>query len=83
MMSNEEMEQLADLIVQKIFEAEERAQQEFMEGYEIALAAQAAHKSIEDRINELENELAKAIAQEDYKAASEIKKKLDNLKDLR
>ena len=82
-MSNEEMEQLADLIVQKIFEAEERAQQEFMESYEIALAAQAAHKSIEDRINELENELAKAIAQEDYKAASEIKKKIDNLKDLR
>jgi len=81
-MSNEEMEQLADLIVQKIFEAEERAQQEFMESYEIALAAQAAHKSIEDRINELEDELAKAIAQEDYKAASEIKKKLDNLKNL-
>jgi protein-arginine kinase activator protein McsA len=82
MMSNEEMEQLADLIVQKIFEAEERAQQEFMESYEIALAAQAAHKSIEDRINELEDELAKAIVREDYKAASEIKKKLDNLKNL-
>ena len=80
MMSNEEIERLADLIVQKIFDAEEKAQQEFMESYEIAIAAYEAQKPIEDQINELENELAKAIVDENYELADKLKKRIDKLK---
>lgn len=79
-MSNEEIERLAELIVQKIFDAEEKAQQEFMESYEIAIAAYKAQKPVEDQINELENELAKAIVDENYELADKLKKRIDKLK---
>ena len=46
-MTNEEMERLADLIVSKIFEAEEKAQQEFSEHYEIMMAAKEASTNTE------------------------------------
>lgn len=80
MMSNEEIERLADLIVQKIFDAEEKAQQEFMESYEIAMAAYEAQQPVEERINALEDQLAKAIVHENYELADKLKKQIDKLK---
>ena len=81
-MSDEEMNRLADLIVQKIFDAEEKAQQEFMEAYEEAVAAQEAERPIEVRIKELEESLRDAIMLENYEAAAKIQKRIDKLKNL-
>lgn len=82
MMSDEEMNRLADLIVQKIFDAEEKAQQEFMEAYEEAVAAQEAEQPIGVRIKELEESLRDAIMLENYEAAAKIQKRIDKLKNL-
>ena len=79
-MTNEEMERLADLIVSKIFEAEEKAQQEFSEHYEIMMAAKEASTNTEEKIKELEEELRQAIMDEKYEYAAILQIKIDNLK---
>lgn len=79
-MTNDEMNRLADLIVQKIFDAEEKAQQEFMEAYEKAAAIEEANRPIEVRIKELEESLRDAIMLENYEAAAKIQKRIDQLK---
>lgn len=82
MMSNEEINRLADLIVQKIFDAEEKAQQEFMEAYEKAIATEEAAVPLQSRIDDLQKELEQALAFERYEIAAKIQKRIDNLKNL-
>ena len=78
-MTEDEMEKLADIIVRKIFEAEEKAQQEFADHYEIMMAAKEASKNKEEKIRELE-ELRQAIMDEKYEYAAILQLKIDNLK---
>ena len=79
-MTEDEMEKLANLIVHKIWKAEEKAQQEFAEHYEIMMAAKEASKNKEEKIRELEEELRQAIMDEKYEYAAILQLKIDNLK---
>lgn len=81
-MTNEEMEKLAGMIVAKIFEAEEKAQQEFADHYETMMAAKRVVESSVDSIKELEDELRQAIMDEKYEWAAILQAKIDKLKNL-
>ena len=81
-MTNEEMEKLANMIVQKIFDAEEKAQAEFAEHYETMIAAKRVVETDIDSIKELEDELRQAIMDEKYEWAAILQAKIDKLKNL-
>ena len=76
------MEKLADMIVQKIFDDEEKAQAEFNEHYETMMAAKRVVETNIDSIKDLEEELRQAIMDEKYEWAAILQAKIDKLKNL-
>lgn len=80
MMSDEEMNKLASMIVQKIFEEEDRLQEEFLRQYEQEMLAEEAKKPVAQRIAELQKVLKDALDLENYEAAAKIQKQINELK---
>ena len=89
-MNDKELEKLADLIAEKVFNKLVAKQQEWDEQFEEQMTEvswgqmeykkEDALKSNQKKIEELKELLAKAIQAEDYIAASKINSKIVNLK---
>tara|TARA_Y100001973_G_C5170922_1_gene319025 strand:- start:929 stop:1171 length:243 start_codon:yes stop_codon:yes gene_type:complete len=80
-MTNEEIEKLAQLIVNKIFERQEEIDDQFLQEWQEEIILKEIDKQ-KDLLSLLTEKLKEALKEEDYKLASEIKKQIDKLKKL-
>lgn len=90
-MTDQEMNKLADLIVEKLSAKQEEYDREFQKDMQSMIAESQGDSNIEfnmisqtdlikDQLLKLEAELDEAVAKEDYNMAEKIKQKLINLK---
>ena len=90
-MTDQEMNKLADLIVEKLSAKQEEYDREFQKDMQSMIAESQGDSNIEfgmisqtdlikDQLLKLEAELDEAVANEDYNMAEKIKQKLINLK---
>ena len=90
-MTDQEMNKLADLIVEKLSAKQEEYDREFQKDMQSMIAESQGDSNIEfgmisqtdlikDQLLKLEAELDEAVAEEDYNMAEKIKQKLINLK---
>ena len=80
-MTNEEIEKLAQLIVNKIFERQEEIDDQFLQEWQEEIILKEIDKQ-KDLLSLLTEKLKEALKEEDYRLASEIKKQIDKLKKL-
>mgnify|MGYP003137444545 CR=1 FL=1 len=80
-MTNEEIEKLAQLIVNKIFERQDEIDDQFLQEWQEEIILKEIDKQ-KDLLLLLTEKLKEALKEEDYRLASEIKKQIDKLKKL-
>ena len=79
-MTDEEMEKLANLIVDKMFERQAELDEEFMTEWQTQILVQTEMPNEQDELKRLEEMLTKAIEDEEFELAATIHQKITKLK---
>ena len=79
-MSEEQMNQLASLIVDKIFERQAELDEEFLAEWQEQIIEQTQLNNEQDELKRLEALLSKAIEDEEFELAQRLHKRIVQLK---
>ena len=79
-MTEDEMNRLASIIVDKIFERQAELDEEFMEEWQTQILIQTEMPNLDDELKRLEEMLSKALEDEEFELAATIHKKITKLK---
>ena len=79
-MTEDEMNRLASIIVDKMFERQAELDEEFMEEWQTQILIQTEMPNIDDELKRLEEMLSKAIDDEEFELAATIHQKITKLK---
>jgi len=79
-MTEDEMQKLASIIVDKMFERQAELDEEFMTEWQTQILVQTAMPNEQDELKRLEEMLSKAIEDEEFELAATIHQKITKLK---
>jgi excinuclease UvrABC helicase subunit UvrB len=79
-MTEDEMDRLASIIVDKIFERQAELDEEFMQEWQTQILIQTEMPNLDDELKRLEEMLSKALEDEEFELAATIHKKITKLK---
>lgn len=79
-MTDEEMEKLASIITDMIFERQAELDEEFMTEWQTQILVQTEMPNEQDELKRLEEMLTKAIDDEEFELAATIHQKITKLK---
>ena len=79
-MTEDDMNKLASIIVDKIFERQAELDEEFMAEWQTQILIQTELPNINDELKRLEDMLTKALEDEEFELAATIHKKITKLK---
>jgi protein-arginine kinase activator protein McsA len=79
-MTEDEMDRLASIIVNKIFERQAELDEEFMQEWQTQILIQTEMPNLDDELKRLEEMLSKALEDEEFELAATIHKKITKLK---
>jgi excinuclease UvrABC helicase subunit UvrB len=79
-MTEDEMNKLASIIVDKIFERQAELDEEFMAEWQTQILIQTEMPNLDDELKRLEDMLTKALEDEEFELAATIHKKITKLK---
>ena len=79
-MTEDEMDRLASIIVDKIFERQAELDEEFMTEWQTQILVQTELPNEQDELKRLEEMLTKAIDDEEFELAATIHQKITKLK---
>ena len=79
-MTEDEMDRLASIIVDKIFERQAELDEEFMQEWQTQILIQTEMPNLDDELKRLEKMLSKALEDEEFELAATIHKKITKLK---
>ena len=79
-MTEDEMDRLAEIIVDKMFERQAELDEEFMAEWQTQILVQTEMPNEQDELKRLEEMLTKAIDDEEFELAATIHQKITKLK---
>ena len=79
-MTEDEMDRLASIIVDKMFERQAELDEEFMTQWQTQILVQTEMPNEQDELKRLEEMLSKAIDDEEFELAATIHQKITKLK---
>lgn len=79
-MTEDEMNRLAEIIVDKMFERQAELDEEFMTEWQTQILVQTEMPNEQDELKRLEEMLTKAIDDEEFELAATIHQKITKLK---
>ena len=79
-MTEDEMDRLASIIVDKMFERQDELDEEFMTEWQTQILEQTEMPNKQDELKRLEEMLSKAIDDEEFELAATIHQKITKLK---
>jgi protein-arginine kinase activator protein McsA len=79
-MTEDEMDRLAEIIVDKMFERQAELDEEFMTEWQTQILVQTELPNEQDELKRLEEMLTKAIDDEEFELAATIHQKITKLK---
>ena len=79
-MTEDEMDRLAEIIVDKMFERQAELDEEFMTEWQTQILIQTELPNKQDELKRLEEMLSKAIEDEEFDLAATIHQKITKLK---
>lgn len=79
-MTEDEMDRLAEIIVDKMFERQAELDEEFMTEWQTQILVQTEMPNEQDELKRLEEMLTKAINDEEFELAATIHQKITKLK---
>jgi protein-arginine kinase activator protein McsA len=79
-MTDDEMQRLASLIVDKIFERQDELDEELMAEWQLEILEQTELPNERDELNRLEQMLTKAISEDEFELAATLHKKIIKIK---
>jgi protein-arginine kinase activator protein McsA len=79
-MTEDEMNRLASIIVDKMFERQDELDEEFMTEWQTQILEQTEMPNKQDELKRLEEMLSKAIDDEEFELAATIHQKITKLK---
>ena len=79
-MTEDEMDRLASIIVDKMFERQAELDEEFMTDWQTQILVQTEMPNEQDELKRLEEMLSKAIDDEEFELAATIHQKITKLK---
>ena len=79
-MTEDEMNRLASIIVDKMFERQAELDEEFMTEWQTQILVQTEMPNEQDELKRLEEMLSKAIEDEEFELAATIHQKITKLK---
>ena len=79
-MTEDEMDRLAEIIVDKMFERQAELDEEFMAEWQTQILIQTEMPNLDDELKRLEEMLSKALEDEEFELAATIHKKITKLK---
>ena len=79
-MTDDEMNRLAEIIVDKMFERQAELDEEFMTEWQTQILVQTEMPNEQDELKRLEEMLSKAIDDEEFELAATIHQKITKLK---
>jgi len=79
-MTEDEMDRLAEIIVDKMFERQAELDEEFMTEWQTQILVQTEMPNEQDELKRLEEMLSKAIDDEEFELAATIHQKITKLK---
>jgi len=79
-MTEDEMDRLAEIIVDKMFERQAELDEEFMTEWQTQILVQTEMPNKQDELKRLEEMLSKAIEDEEFELAATIHQKITKLK---
>ena len=79
-MTEDEMDRLASIIVDKMFERQDELDEEFMTEWQTQILVQTEMPNEQDELKRLEEMLTKAIEDEEFELAATIHQKITKLK---
>ena len=79
-MTEDEMDRLAEIIVDKMFERQAELDEEFMPEWQTQILIQTEMPNLDDELKRLEEMLSKALEDEEFELAATIHKKITKLK---
>ena len=79
-MTEDEMDRLASIIVDKMFERQAELDEEFMTEWQTQILVQTEMPNEQDELKRLEEMLSKAIDEEEFELAATIHQKITKLK---
>ena len=79
-MTEDEMDRLASIIVDKMFERQAELDEEFMTEWQTQILVQTEMPNEQDELKRLEEMLTKAIEDEEFELAATIHQKITKLK---
>jgi|TARA_B110000902_G_scaffold111713_1_gene131761 hypothetical protein len=79
-MTDDEMQKLASIIVDKIFERQDELDEELMSEWQLEILEQTELPNERDELNRLEEMLTKAISEDEFELAATLHKKIIKIK---
>ena len=79
-MTDDEMQRLASIIVDKIFERQDELDEELMAEWQLEILEQTELPNERDELNRLEEMLTKAISEDEFELAATLHKKIIKIK---
>ena len=79
-MTEDEMDRLASIIVDKMFERQDELDEEFMTEWQTQILTQTEMPNKQEELKRLEEMLSKAIDDEEFELAATIHQKITKLK---
>ena len=79
-MTDDEMQRLASIIVNKIFERQDELDEELMSEWQLEILEQTELPNERDELNRLEEMLTKAISEDEFELAATLHKKIIKIK---
>ena len=79
-MTEDDMNKLASIIVDKMFERQAELDEEFMAEWQTQILIQTEMPNLDDELKRLEDMLTKALEDEEFELAATIHKKITKLK---
>ena len=79
-MTDDEMQKLASIIVDKIFERQDELDEELMTEWQLEILEQTELPNERDELNRLEEMLTKAISEDEFELAATLHKKIIKIK---
>ena len=79
-MTDDEMQRLASIIVDKIFERQDELDEELMAEWQLEILEQTELPNERDELNRLEQMLTKAISEDEFELAATLHKKIIKIK---
>tara|TARA_B110000908_G_scaffold17467_1_gene19653 strand:- start:930 stop:1175 length:246 start_codon:yes stop_codon:yes gene_type:complete len=79
-MTDDEMQRLASIIVNKIFERQDELDEELMAEWQLEILEQTELPNERDELNRLEEMLTKAISEDEFELAATLHKKIIKIK---